>query len=131
MSLQLSGKVKREDIVCPGDTVTLLCFIQSNSENLYLEWEITLPGANRPIRVTYNSEATSDINVTRNLDMIGSVTLTNYTHTQELDSGYFESTLTVAPKPWIIVKCATDIRYEMFVFNVSGMHTNPTAKCLN
>jgi hypothetical protein len=31
------------DIECPGDVITYNCSIESNSENVQLTWEITLP----------------------------------------------------------------------------------------
>ena len=118
-----------------GDRISCLvmfsCSIRSNSKNPYLEWELTLPDTNRPVGVLYNSEATLDIDVAKNLDRVGIVTLTNYTNPEEVNSrvlnGYIESTLTLTLLPVIdvsriMVKCATDIRYKMTpVFNASGM----------
>ena len=120
----------REDIHCPGDSnVTYNCFIESNSENMYLEWELSPPGRT-PIRIMYGSDNTSELNVPRMLDSIGSVMFTNYTAPQDLgstvDSGYIESTLIVilfdVSLNGIAVKCATDIANatELALFNTSG-----------
>ena len=116
-------------INCARDMVMLLCFVRSNSENPYLEWEVTLPGANESIRVSYRSIVLSDINVVRNLDKAGFITLTNYIPPQKVNSqvlnGYIESAITLTTlmdRSGVVVKCATDLNQEMtLVLNTSGM----------
>lgn len=117
----------REDIDCPGDNITHTCSILSNSEDLFLKWVISPPEVT-PIQVTYDSNNISEINVTRNLDMIGSVVLTRYIPPDGIVmDGYIESTLTItllsADVNRIGVMCATDIvnATEFALFNTSGI----------
>ena len=69
----LEINTSRDDIDCPGDTISYNCFIISNTETPNLIWNITLPGLT-PISFTYDS--TSTLNDIHHLDMNISVTLT-------------------------------------------------------
>ena len=109
---------------CPG---TYTCSIEANSENVYLEWEIS-PLGKPPIRIMYGSGNTSEKNVPRMLDSIGSVVFTEYTAPQHLGlsvaDGYIESTLTISllSMNGTTVKCGTNINnaVKMTLFNTSG-----------
>ena len=109
--------------------MTYKCFIESNSDNLYLEWELSPPGRT-PISITYSSDNISELDVPRMLDSIGSVVFTNFTAPQDLglivNDGYIESTLMITlvdvSLNGITVKCKTDIdsATELALFNTSG-----------
>ena len=56
----LEQNTLREDIDCPGDTVSYNCSILSNSENVHLYWNVTFPGL-MPISIFYDN--TSNVNI--------------------------------------------------------------------
>ena len=68
----------RDDIYCPGDTISYNCSITSNSEMPHLTWKVTFPGL-EPINFTYNRS--SSILWIDHLDMNISITLLNFTTT--------------------------------------------------
>lgn len=126
--INLGIMASREDIHCPGESnVTYNCSIESNSENLYLEWEISLPGM--PLRIIYGSDNISELNVPRMLDAIGSVVFTYYRAPVRLeftvDEGFIMSTLTInlldVSMNGINVKCKTESgnATELAWFNTS------------
>ena len=75
--------VSREDIDCPGDTISYNCSIQSNSETVQLTWRVTLPGQ-MPIDITYDN--TSNLNTVDNLGFSITTTLTTYTRDEYIES---------------------------------------------
>ncbi len=75
MLTQLLRNVSRQDIECPGDTISYRCSIQSNSEPVQLRWMVTFPGLDT-IMILYTND--SDRNRVTYLDMNITTTLTQY-----------------------------------------------------
>ena len=93
MLLQIN--TRRNDIYCPGDTVSYNCSITSSSETPQLNWKVTFPGL-MPISFTFNSS--SSLYKVDSLDMNISVTLTDFITTNVTDNVnevYMESILTL------------------------------------
>ena len=91
----LQINTSRDDIYCPGDTVSYNCSIISSTEMPHLNWKVTFPGL-MPISFTYNSS--SSLYKIDNLDMNISVTLTDFTTTNQteyVNEIYMESILTL------------------------------------
>ena len=88
----LQINTRRDDIYCPGDTVSYNCSIISHTEAPQLDWKVTFPGL-MPISFTYNSS--SSLYKIDNLDMNISVTLTDFITTNLLNEIYMESVLTL------------------------------------
>ena len=91
----LQINTRRDDIYCPGDTVSYNCSIISNTETPHLNWKVTFPGL-MPISFTYNSS--SSLYKVDSLDMNISVTLTDFTTTnltEYVNVEYVESILTL------------------------------------
>ena len=84
MILILSERIEAQaDIDCPGDNVSYICMIQSNSEEVHLIWKITFPEL-MPVNITYDD--TSILNFENQLDMNVTTTITNYTADQFIES---------------------------------------------
>ena len=49
----------RQDIDCPGDTISYNCTILTNSETPHLTWRVTLPG-HMPLNITYDNFSNQD-----------------------------------------------------------------------
>ena len=49
----------RNDINCPGDTISYRCSVVSNSETVQLTWRVTLPGM-MPVNITYDNTSISN-----------------------------------------------------------------------
>ena len=91
----LQINTRRDDIYCPGDTISYNCSIISNAEATHLNWKVTFPGL-MPISFTYNSS--SSLYKIDNLDMNISVTLTDFTTTnltEYVHEEHIESILTL------------------------------------
>ena len=85
----------RDDIYCPGDTISYNCSILSNTETPHLIWSVTLPGLT-PINLTYDS--TSTLHDTVYLEMNISATLTGRTTTATtifVNEEYIESIIVI------------------------------------
>ena len=92
----LQINTSRDDIYCPGDTVSYHCSIISNTETPHLKWKVTFPGL-MPISFTYNSS--SSLYKIDSLDMNISVTLTDFTTinlTEYVNEEHMDSILTLA-----------------------------------
>lgn len=61
MLTTLERNVSRPDIECPGDTIPYKCSIQSNSENIFLRWQVSIPGQ-IPLTITYDSTSMPNSN---------------------------------------------------------------------
>lgn len=79
--------VPRPAFDCPGEVISYNCSILSNSENVHLIWQVTVPGQ-MPVNITYNRSSTSDINKTDMLNTYISSSLNRY-----VSNEYIESTL--------------------------------------
>ena len=66
--------MSRGDIDCPGDILTYRCSIQSNSENVRLTWQVTIPEHTGVLSITYDNEATMN-----QLDVLNSFINTSFT----------------------------------------------------
>ena len=64
--LPLERNNSRDDIECPGDTISYSCLVHSNSENILLRWLITFPGQDSMMVVYTNF---SDAEIVTFLDM--------------------------------------------------------------
>ena len=74
----------RQDIDCPGDTISYNCTILTNSETPHLTWRVTLPG-NVPLNITYDNSSNQG-----NLNYLGM----NISSTlREIRYGYIESVI--------------------------------------
>ena len=51
----------REDIECPGDTISYTCSVQSNSETVQLRWLVTFPGQEPIMTPTYSGPSDQDV----------------------------------------------------------------------
>ncbi len=66
-NVTLERIVASSNIECPGDVITYICLIQSNSDALHLLWRVTLPSpGSMPISITYDD--TSRLNDVDNLN---------------------------------------------------------------
>ncbi len=82
VSLEL---IDEPGIDCPGDIISYVCSVMSNSENLYLTWHVTFPGL-RTINVTFdNYTDPNDVNLPLNT----SISLMNYTLDEYVKSTIF------------------------------------------
>ena len=91
----LEISTSRDDIYCPGDTISYNCSITSNTETPHLIWSVTLPGLT-PISFTYDS--TSALNDIHYLDMNITVTLTKLNTiatTQFVNEEFIESIIVI------------------------------------
>ena len=81
---QLERNVSRLDIECPGDTISYICSVMSNSEMVQLTWRVTLPGG-LTANITYD-----DTSILYAVDDIGInnivTTLTSYTSDEYIES---------------------------------------------
>ena len=85
----------RDDIYCPGDTISYNCSIVSNTETPHLIWSVILPGLT-PINLTYDS--TSNPNTISHIDMNISATLTELittATTEFVNKVYIESIIVI------------------------------------
>ena len=87
----LEINTSRDDIDCPGDTISYNCFIVSNTETPHLIWNITLPGLT-PISFTYDSTSTLydihhlDTNITVTLTELNTFTTTEFINEEHIAS---------------------------------------------
>ena len=117
----LSLLERNEDIDCPGATISFMCSIQSNSEDLQLTWTVTPPGC--PIfSANFMNSSTDAIND----ECTGViVSLTNYSSGVGL-----ESVLTIQSNISLngtAIECGIgDLGNEMVTLfiNTSGIMTN-------
>ena len=85
----LERNVSRLDIECPGDTISYICSVMSNSERVQLTWRVTLPGGmtaniiydntsiiNTMVDIGINSIATTLISYTRNENIESTIVFT-------------------------------------------------------
>ena len=75
--------VSREDIECPGDTISYRCSVQSNSETVQLSWMVTFPGQEA---ITMSYIDNSYLNSVVLLDVNVSTTLTQYIMDEFIES---------------------------------------------
>lgn len=95
--------LSRDDIECPGDKLLYECSVTSNSETVKLKWYISLFGQRVPVSIEYNS--TSPLNITEDLSMSITSSLTNFT-----DGEYIESLLILELAKnnslnWTLIEC--------------------------
>ena len=82
--VSLGRNVSRLDIECPGDTISYICSVMSNSEMVQLTWRVTLPGG-MTANVTYDN--TSILNTVDDIGIHYIVTiLTGYTSGEYIES---------------------------------------------
>lgn len=66
----------RNDIECPGDRLSYMCAVRTNSETVALEWQITFPGQDTIIMIIYTND--SDLNTVEYYPMNLTATLTQF-----------------------------------------------------
>ena len=87
----LEINTSRDDIHCPGDTISYNCSIISNTETPHLIWNITLPGLT-PISFTFDSTSTLydihhlDMNITVTLTELNTFTTTEFINEEHIGS---------------------------------------------
>ncbi len=100
VSLEL---INEPGVDCPGDIISYVCSIRSNSENLYLTWHVTFPGL-RTINVTFDNN--TDLNDV-NLPLNTSISLMNYTLDEYVESTVFFLVDDAIPVNGTEVECET------------------------
>lgn len=80
----LQRTTSRQDIECPGDTIPYRCSVQSNSENVQLEWRVTLPDNASVIMRLFIDD--SEVNDTIYLPWNVTATLTQYIVDEKVES---------------------------------------------
>ena len=109
----------RTDIDCPGDTVTYECRVQSNSEMVQLMWLVTFPGQ-KAITMFYIND--SYVNITSNLGMNISTTLTQYTVDESIESKITITVLRNVSMNGTLVECRSeDLGRETEILYVNSL----------
>ena len=70
---------------CPGDIITYMCYVETNSENPQVSWRITLPGNNMSEGITYNGSSILGL-VDINPEGFARVTLLEFSNASALDT---------------------------------------------
>ena len=83
MVVQNARYVSRMNIECPGDMISHVCSVMSNSEEVQLTWTVTFPGES-PIEISYNGS--SIVNETHFLDKNVTAILSKYTTNEFVES---------------------------------------------
>ena len=95
----------REDISCPGDSMSFNCSIESNSENIVLEWHVNIHGQ-IPINITYNRN--SSANSVSMLNRYINSSLGQYVEDQYIDSTLGISVLPFESPVMLTIQCSID-----------------------
>ncbi len=126
---QLERNRSRPDIDCPGDTISYNCSIQSNSENVHLEWSISpvFPG---DFFIMHDN--TSMLYKRDNISMGFTSLLTQYRSDEYIESIIIFTVLTNVTLNFNLTAllCATEnfltFRVSRVIFNTSGITTIAT-----
>ena len=124
MILILSERIEAQtNIDCPGDNVSYICMIQSNSERVHLVWKITFPEL-MPVNITYDD--TSVLNSEDQLVMNVTSTLINYRADQFIESVLVFTLLKNVTMNGTKLECSIDpnLNDAMMILsvNTSGMY---------
>ena len=122
VNLTLTGRnTSRDDIDCPGDTITYRCFIVSNSETVQLTWRVTLPGM-MPVNITYDNTSIPNT--------VGAVfgnnittTLTNFKVDEFIESTFVFTVLRDVAINETVLECFSedlDMSTDVVFVNISG-----------
>lgn len=120
MDLTSSRNMSEDRIDCPGDTILYNCSITSNSEDLYLQWEVILPNMHL---ITTVFDGTALDGIADDLDMNISATLTRYTRDEYIESTLILTLLRGVNMNGTIINCLSNIvnGTELAQFNTSGI----------
>ena len=115
--MPLPRVISRLGIECPGDTIPYRCSVQSNSENVQLEWIVTFPGQDA-IMISYAND--SERNTVEYFPM--NISAIQYRTDERVDS---EIVLTVQRNvTMIMLECRSEglaSQTETVYVNTSGM----------
>ena len=120
----LDRNASMEDIDCPGDMISYLCSIESNSEDLQLTWTVTPPSGCPPFNATFRNS--SDPDITNECTGIV-VSLTNYTRDVGLASVLTVTVLRNALMTGTEIECGItnlDNEVETLFINTAGIVKN-------
>ena len=122
--MALERNVSREDIECPGDTISYVCSVQSNSETVQLSWMVTFPGQ-EAITMSYIND--SYLNVVVLLDVNVTTTLTQYIMDEFIESEIVLTVLQNISMNGTLLECSSeDLTSEMDIVYVDTSGTqNP------
>ena len=111
----------RTDIECPGDIISYVCSVHSNSENVQLKWHILFPRQS-PIEILYDHASTTNIADTLKLGV--ETTLTNFTRDNYIESLLELTIIKGVPINGTEIECSSEnlnsVRIEVLV-NTSGI----------
>ena len=87
----LKINTSRDDVYCPGDTISYNCSIISNTERPHLIWNITLPGQTPTIFIYDSISTLYDIhhlntNITVTLTKLDTIATTEFVNKEHIES---------------------------------------------
>ena len=119
----------RDDIDCPGDTISYNCFIISNTETPHLIWNVTFPGLT-PISFTHDSTSTLydihylDMNISVTLTELDTIATTESVNEEQIESIIVITVLKNVTMNGTKLECSTanlDSDSTVLFVNTSGM----------
>ena len=118
----LSRNNSREEIECPGDTISYVCSVQSNSETVQLKWLVTFPGLDT---ITFLHVNASDEGMVEYLNMNISSTLIEYRSDEFIESEIVLTVLQNISMNGTILECQSEHLANQSVIvnvNTAGQH---------